>query len=79
MTRTLHTVESLVPSWLLHDASYRTALSVYLSEKITRTGEEIVAPVRIAAAESEVAPPIGMILLRAQAETEDFDVEVGED
>lgn len=79
MTRTVYYIESLVPSWLVHDGGYRNALTQHLRDRITLQGYEIVAPIRIRHESGQVPPPIGMVMLRAETEVEEFDVEVGED
>ncbi|RAJ70270.1 hypothetical protein K378_01435 [Streptomyces sp. Amel2xB2] len=76
MSRTTYAVESLVPSWLLHDTGYRQALTQYLTDRMAAQGDQPDGPVRIRQADDSAPPPVGMILLRATAETEDFDVEV---
>lgn len=78
MSRTTHTVESLVPSWLLHDSGYRQALTQHLLDRVAAQGDEPATPVRILRADTPVPPPVGMILLRAETQSEDFDIEVGE-
>jgi hypothetical protein len=77
VTRTTHTVDSLVPSWLQHDSGYRQALSGYLAARIAAQGDEPATPIRIRRAETPVPPPVGMVLLRAETQVEDFDIEVG--
>ncbi|MFE9064922.1 hypothetical protein [Streptomyces violaceusniger] len=77
--RTTYYLESLVPSWLLHDSGYRNALQQHLLDRIKLQGYEPVTPVRIREAPGEVPPPVGMLLLRAEVQVEEFDVEVGED
>lgn len=77
MSRTTHSVESLVPSWLLHDSGYRQALTQYLLDQMAAQGEEPVTPVRIMRADSLAPPPVGMLRLRAEVQSEDFDIEVG--
>ncbi|WP_445520447.1 hypothetical protein [Streptomyces sp. NEAU-174] len=78
-TRTTCGIESLVPSWLLHDSGYRNALQQHLLDRIAIQGYEPVTPVRIRQAPGEVPPPVGMILLRAEVTVEEFDVEVDGD
>lgn len=78
MTRTTYWIESLTPSWLLHDSGYRNALQQHLLDRIKLQGYEPVTPVRIRQSAEEVPPPVGMLLLRAEVTVEEFDVEVGE-
>jgi hypothetical protein len=78
VTRTAYYIESLVPSWLVHDGGYRAALTQHLRDRITLQGYEIVAPIRIRRESGQVPPPIGMVMLCAETEVEEFDVEVGE-
>lgn len=76
--RTTCWVESLVPSWLLHDTGYRNALQQHLIDRITVQGYEPAGHVRIRQADSPVPPPVGMLLLRVECAVEEFDAEVGE-
>ncbi|MEU1787103.1 hypothetical protein ABZ553_14760 [Streptomyces sparsogenes] len=76
--RTTCWVESLVPSWLLHDSGYRNALQQHLVDRIAVQGYEPAGPVRIRQADNPVPPPVGMLLLRVETVVEEFDVEVGE-
>lgn len=75
-TRTAYYIESLVPSWLVHDGGYRAALTQHLRDRLTSQGYEIVAPIRIRPTEGDVPPPVGMLMLRAETEVEEFDAEV---
>lgn len=77
MTRSLCYLESLVPSWLLHDGGYRHALTQHLRDRLELQGYEVVAPIRIKPVSGDVLPPVGMLMLRAETEVEEFDVEVG--
>ena len=79
MTRSSYYIESLVPSWLVHDGGYRAALTQYLRDLLTMQGYEIVAPIRIRPETGQVPPPVGMVMLRVETEVEEFDIEVGED
>ncbi|WP_406170316.1 hypothetical protein OIE52_39275 [Streptomyces canus] len=79
MTRTSYYIESLVPSWLMHDGGYRAALTQHLRDRLTMQGYEIVAPIRIRPESGQVPPPVGMVMLRVETEVEEFDIEVGED
>ncbi|MGW1950120.1 hypothetical protein ACWCRC_38175 [Streptomyces sp. NPDC001940] len=76
MTRSAFYVESLVPSWLVHDGGYRAALTQHLRDRLTLQGYDIVAPILIRPDEGQVPPPVGMVMLRAETEVEEFDVEV---
>lgn len=77
MTRTTCWIESLVPSWLLHDGGYHAALTQHLRDRIELQGYDIVTPIRVRPVTEGTPPPIGMTMLRAEAEVEEFDVEVG--
>lgn len=79
MTHSLYFIESLVPSWLVHDGGYRAALTQHLRDRLELQGYEIVAPIRIRPVDVQVPPPVGMSMLRAETEVEEFDIEVGED
>lgn len=79
MTRSSYYIESLVPSWLVHDGGYRAALTQHLRDRLAMQGYEIVAPIRIRPEAGQVPPPVGMVMLRVETEIEEFDVEVGED
>lgn len=78
MTRSLYYIESLVPAWLMHDGGYRAALTQHLRDRLTLQGYEIVAPIRIRTEHGQVPPPVGMLMLRAETEVEEFDIEVSE-
>lgn len=77
-TRTTCWIDSLVPSWLLHDSGYRNALQQHLVDRLAAQGYEPAGPVRIIQSETPVPPPVGMLMLRAETVVEEFDVEVGE-
>ena len=79
MTRTSYYIESLVPSWLVHDGGYRAALTQHLRDRLTMQGYEIVAPIRIRPETGQVPPPVGMVMLRVETEVEEFDIEVDQD
>lgn len=79
MTRSTYCIESLVPSWLVHDGGYRAAITQHLRDRLTLQGYEIVAPIRIRPDQGQVPPPVGMVMLRVETEVEEFDIEVGED
>ena len=79
MTRSSYYIESLVPSWLMHDGGYRAALTQHLRDLLTVQGYEIVAPIRIRPESGQVPPPVGMVMLRVETEVEEFDIEVGSD
>ncbi|MEU1272993.1 hypothetical protein [Streptomyces sp. NPDC005799] len=79
MTRTGYYLESLVPSWLMHDGGYRAALTQHLRDRLQLQGYEIVAPIRIRPAQGDVPPPVGMLMLRAETEVEEFDVEIDDE
>lgn len=79
MTRSSHYIESLVPSWLMHDGGYRAALTQHLRDRLTMQGYEIVAPIRIRPESGQVPPPVGMVMLRVETEVEEFDIEVDQD
>jgi hypothetical protein len=79
VTRSVYYIESLVPSWLMHDGGYRAALTQHLRDRLTMHGYEIVAPIRIRPDNGQVPPPVGMVMLRVETEVEEFDIEVGED
>jgi hypothetical protein len=79
VTRTSYYIESLVPSWLVHDGGYRAALTQHMRDRLGMQGYEIVAPIRIRPHSGQVPPPVGMVMLRVETEVEEFDVEVGED
>lgn len=76
--RTTCYLDSLVPSWLLHDSGYRNALQQHLTDRIAVHGYEPATPVRIRQAPSDVPPPVGMLLLRAEVQVEEFDVDMSE-
>ncbi|MGW8679650.1 hypothetical protein ACWGNN_01025 [Streptomyces sp. NPDC055817] len=76
MTRSAFYIESLVPSWLVHDGGYRAALTQHLRDRLKLQGYDIVAPIRIRPDEGQVPPPVGMVMLRAETEVEEFDVDV---
>ncbi len=78
MTRSVHYIESLVPSWLVHDGGYRNAITQHLRDRLIMQGYEIVAAIRIRPADGQVPPPVGMVMLRVETEVEEFDVEVDE-
>lgn len=78
MTRSTYCIESLVPSWLVHDGGYRAAITQHLRDRLTLQGYEIVAPIRIRPDQGQVPPPVGMVMLRVETEVEEFDIEVGE-
>lgn len=77
-SRTTCWIESLAPSWLLHDTGYRNALQQHLIDRIAVQGYEPAGPVRIRQGETPVSPPVGMLLLRVETVVEEFDAEVGE-
>lgn len=78
-TRTGYYIESLVPSWLVHDGGYRAALTQHLRDRLMLQGYEIVAPIRIRRDDGDVPPPVGMVMLRVETEVEEFDVEVDDE
>ncbi|MFD4830148.1 hypothetical protein ACFWPV_09875 [Streptomyces uncialis] len=78
MTRTAYYSDSLVPAWLANDSGYRAALSQYLRACLTLQGYEIVAPVTVRPQPDALPVPVGMVILRAETEVEEFDVEVGD-
>lgn len=78
MTRSTYCIESLVPAWLYHDGGYRAALTRHLRDRLELQGYEIVAPIRIRTADGDVPPPVGMLMLRAETQVEEFDVDMGE-
>jgi hypothetical protein len=63
----------------MHDGGYRAALTQHLRDRLTLQGYEIVAPIRICAEQGDVSPPVGMVMLRAETEVEEFDVEIDDD
>jgi hypothetical protein len=79
VTRSSHYIESLVPSWLMHDGGYRAALTQHLRDLLAVQGYEIVAPIRIRPDNGQVPPPVGMVMLRVETEVEEFDIEVDQD
>jgi hypothetical protein len=79
VTRSTFHLESLVPSWLIHDGGYRAALTQHLRDRLALQGYDIVAPIRLRPDDGQVPPPVGMVMLRAETEVEEFDVEVGGD
>lgn len=76
MTRSSFFLESLVPSWLVHDGGYRAALTQHLRDRLELQGYDIVAPIRLRPDTGQVQPPVGMVMLRAETEVEEFDIEV---
>jgi hypothetical protein len=78
VTRSTYWLESLVPSWLLHDGGYRYALTQHLRDRLELQGYDVVSPVRIRSVEGDVPPPVGMLMLHVETTVEEFDVEVGE-
>jgi hypothetical protein len=79
VTRTLYGYESLAPSWLTHDGGYRAALTQHMRDRMALHGYEIVSPIRIREARGDVAPPVGMTMLRVEVEVEEFDVDMGDE
>jgi hypothetical protein len=77
VTRSTYWIESFVPAWLVHDGGYRAALTQHLRDRLERQGYEIVAPIRIRPVEGDVAPPVGMLMLRAETQVDEFDVDMG--
>ncbi|ARX81534.1 hypothetical protein SMD44_00932 [Streptomyces alboflavus] len=78
MTRSTYWIESLVPSWLLHDGGYRHALTQHLRARLEHHGYDVDAPIRIKPVTGDVSAPVGMLMLRAETEVVEFDIEVGE-
>lgn len=78
MTRSTYLIESLVPSWLMHDGGYRQALTNHLRDRLELQGYEVVSPICIRPVEGNVPPPVGMLMLRVETTVEEFDFEVGE-
>lgn len=78
MTRSTYGVDSFIPAWLIHDGGYRAALTQHLRDRLEAQGYEIVAPIHLRTVKEGVAPPVGMLMVRAETQVEEFDVDMGE-
>lgn len=78
MTRSTYGLESFIPAWLIHDGGYRAALTQHLRDRLDAQGYEIVAPIHIRTLKGDVTPPVGMLMVRAETQVEEFDVDMGE-
>jgi hypothetical protein len=72
-------LDSLVPSWLASDPGYLTALGTHLVDRMHLQGYSEVGWPQISEAPSDVAPPVGMLLVRATITVEEFDIDMGDD
>lgn len=78
MTRSTYGVDSFIPAWLIHDGGYRAALTQHLRDRLEAQGYEIVAPIHIRVLKEGVVPPVGMLMVRAETQVEEFDVDMGD-
>lgn len=78
MTSSTYSLESFIPAWLIHDGGYRAALTQHLRDRLEAQGYEVVAPIRIRTVKGDVAPPVGMLMVRAETQVEEFDVDMGD-
>ncbi|MFC8447661.1 hypothetical protein [Kitasatospora sp. NPDC057223] len=72
-------LDSLVPSWLASDPGYLSALGCHLLDRMTLQGYQPVDWPVISEAPSDVAPPVGMLLIRATIAVEEFDIDMGDE
>lgn len=79
MTRSTYYLDSLIPSWLAADPAYRQAAGDHLLDRMAHQGYQPATRVDFDDAPSEVMPPVGMILLRATVDVEEFDLDMGDE
>lgn len=79
MSATVYYIESLTPSWLATDTSYRAALVQHLLALMALQEYTPVAEPVVSVAPCDVDPPVGMTLLRATVYVEEFDLDLDDD
>lgn len=72
-------LDALVPSWLAADTGYVAALTRHLVDQMRFHGYEPATWPTTGEAPSDVPPPVGMVILRAAVDVEEFDIDMADD
>lgn len=75
---TRYCFESLAPTWLAGDTSYRSALGDFLTSCMDERGYRIAVPPAVQAVTDGTRTPVGTVLLRAECGVEEFDLDMGD-
>jgi len=72
-------LDSIVPSWLAADTGYITAFTGHLLDRMRFHGYTPVAWPTVSEAPSKVPAPVGMVIIRATIDVEEFDIDMADD